>query len=251
MLIAIVGVAVLATATLSGIIGMAGGMVLMALLVLLMPVASAMILHGVAQGVSNGARALLLRQHIVWSILPPYILGAAVAVGLFVWLALVPDRALILIMIGSFVWLARLVPYLSGLNVQRPATAVACGLIVTIAQLLAGASGPLLDLFYLNTQLDRFQIIASKAVTQTLGHIVKIGYYGFIGAQVVERALPATELFWLCVVAAPAAVAGARIGTLLLARLSDAQFRRYSQWAILTLASVCIIGGIADLLQRP
>ena len=45
------------------------------------------------------------------------------------------------------------------------------GVVVSATQLLAGASGPLLDVFYLNTPLNRYQVIASKAITQTLGHV--------------------------------------------------------------------------------
>lgn len=59
--------------------------------------------------------------------------------------------------------------------------------MVTAAQLAAGASGPLLDVFYLNTKLDRLAIVATKALTQTLGHLLKLGYYvGVIGLTGVD-----------------------------------------------------------------
>jgi uncharacterized membrane protein YfcA len=50
-------VSIIATSFLSGLFGMAGGMVLMGLLLLLMPVPAAMVLHGITQVASNGARA--------------------------------------------------------------------------------------------------------------------------------------------------------------------------------------------------
>ena len=81
---------VLATAVLSGVIGMAGGVLLMAVLVTLLPVASAMILHGAVQAASNGARFLFLREHVMWGILPLYAVGAVIALLLFVWVAFVP-----------------------------------------------------------------------------------------------------------------------------------------------------------------
>ena len=132
---------VLATAVLSGVIGMAGGVLLMAVLVTLLPVASAMILHGAVQAASNGARFLFLREHVMWGILPLYAVGAVIALLLFVWVAFVPDPALVLILVGCFPWLARLLPTLRGLDVRRPLTGAACGVAVTAAQLLAGASG--------------------------------------------------------------------------------------------------------------
>ena len=61
---------VVLTSMLSGVLGMAGGIILMALLVALKPVAAAMIIHGVVQATSNGSRAFLLRRHIALRILP-------------------------------------------------------------------------------------------------------------------------------------------------------------------------------------
>ena len=68
MIQSIVLLAVLATVVLSGVLGMAGGMVLMAVLVSVLPVAAAMVPLGATQGVSNGARVLFLRRHVVWAV---------------------------------------------------------------------------------------------------------------------------------------------------------------------------------------
>ena len=78
---AIILVTTLLTAFVSGIFGMAGGMILMAVLVALMPVATAMIVHGAIQMVSNGYRAVLWRRHIKWGIFARYAAGSLLAVG--------------------------------------------------------------------------------------------------------------------------------------------------------------------------
>ena len=56
--------AVVATSFISGILSMAGGMILMGILLATMSVGSAMIVHGVTQLASNGWRAILWRQFI-------------------------------------------------------------------------------------------------------------------------------------------------------------------------------------------
>ncbi|MDE0225625.1 MAG: sulfite exporter TauE/SafE family protein [Gammaproteobacteria bacterium] len=239
---------VLATAVLSGVIGMAGGVLLMAVLVTLLPVASAMILHGAVQAASNGARFLFLREHVMWGILPFYAIGALLAVLLFIALAFVPDPALVLILVGSFPWLARIVPTLRGLDVRRPATGAACGATVTAAQLLAGASGPLLDAFYLRTEVDRRSIVATKALTQAAGHVVKIGYYAWVSNAVLDEVAIADIPIWLVGAGIVLAVLGARIGTRLLERFDDRQFRRVTGWVILGLGALCIVKGARDLL---
>ena len=50
----IILLATIATAMLSAVFGMAGGLILMGVLAALLPVASAMVVHGAVQSVSNG-----------------------------------------------------------------------------------------------------------------------------------------------------------------------------------------------------
>ncbi len=232
---------VLGTSILSGILGMAGGMILMAILVSTVSVAVAMMIHGAVQATANGSRAWFLRSHIQWRILPAYLLGAGTVLGLFTAITLVPNSAVILILVGTFPWLARVSPNLSGLNINHTPTAFACGGVVTAAQLLAGASGPLLDVFYLNTPLSRYQIVASKAITQTIGHLIKLVYYGLIVG--VNESIP----IWFFAVAMLTAVVGTRIGTRLLEKLNDESFKTVSGWVILAIATACIGKGVLDL----
>lgn len=229
--------AVLATSILSGILGMAGGMILMAILVSTLSVGAAMMLHGAVQATSNGSRSWFLRAHIQWRILPAYLAGSLATLAGFAALTLVPDADLILMVVGGLPFLARAVPHLRGLDVTRQPTAALCGLVVTAAQLFAGASGPLLDVFYLNSKLNRFQIIATKAFTQTFGHLLKLVYYGLIVGTTDSVAA------WMYVAALVTAVAGTRIGTRVLERFSDDGFRRISGAVILVIAAVVFLKG--------
>jgi len=241
---ALILAAVLATAMLSGVLGMAGGMILMAILVAILPVATAMMLHGAVQAFSNGSRAWFLREHIRWNILPWYLVGSVVAVAAFALLTVVPDTGVVLVLVGAMPWIARATPRIGAhFDVSRPVTGVICGVTVTIAQLLAGASGPLLDLFYQHSPLNRYQIVASKALTQTIGHLLKLAYYGALAGSI--GALPV----WFYVVAILTAVAGARVGTRLLDRLADDDFRRVSGWVILGLGVVSMVEGVRRLVS--
>ena len=246
MTASIVLIAVLATAVLSGVLGMAGGMILMAVMVTVLPVATAMVVHGFAQGASNGARVWFLRRHVMWNVVPPYLVGGALATTVFVWIAFVPEPGLVLLLVGASPWLARVVPFLRGLDIRNRATSVACGATVTAAQLLAGASGPLLDAFYLSTDTDHRRIVATKAVTQTIGHVVKVFYYGAVVGRLADAA-PAPIASWLLAGVVVVAIVGARIGTLLLERLDTNRFRRITTVAVLSLGAVCMLKGVYDL----
>lgn len=241
MLTAFLLIAAFATSVLSGILGMAGGMILMAILASTLPVAAAMILHGAVQLTANGSRAWFLRSHVEWQVLPWYAAGAGVVLAAFLLLVLVPDAGLVLLLIGLLSLLGRFSGKIARLDITRPPTAVACGAIVTAAQLLAGASGPILDVFYLHSPLSRHAVVANKAVTQAFGHLLKIGYYGSVAGLADD--LP----IWFIAAAMAMAVAGTRVGTRLLDRVDDAGFRRWSGHAITLIALVCVIEGLRQL----
>src|SRR6478752_2905986 len=91
-------VLMIGTAFLSGIFGMAGGLILIGVLLVVFPLPTAMVLHAVTQMASNGWRATLWWRHIVWRSIAFYVADKAVALlmlGLspFVVRAL-PDRLL-------------------------------------------------------------------------------------------------------------------------------------------------------------
>src|SRR5207245_8378149 len=81
-MIAALGVLMVATAFLSGLFGMAGGMILIGVLLMLMPLPTAMVLHAITQMASNGWRAFLWRGHF------PLLAGLVCLIGCR--LALVP-----------------------------------------------------------------------------------------------------------------------------------------------------------------
>src|SRR3954463_13626565 len=60
-MIAALGLLMVGTAFLSGLFGMAGGLILIGVLLALMPLPTAMVLHAITQMASNGWRAFLWR----------------------------------------------------------------------------------------------------------------------------------------------------------------------------------------------
>ena len=77
--IAALCLAMVGTSFLSGIFGMAGGMILVGILLVMMPVPEAMMLHGVTQLASNGWRGLLWWRYVRPGAAVTYIIGCLVA----------------------------------------------------------------------------------------------------------------------------------------------------------------------------
>lgn len=224
LLTVVLSIASLFTALLSGVFGMAGGMILMGVYTAFLPVPTAMVMHGGTQLASNVSRAVLLYRHVHWRGFGFYVIGAVLAFLALYSVQLVPHPLVVFLGLGLAPFVAPLLPS-SMSDFERPRTAVATGLMVAALQLLAGAAGPLLDVAFLNTRLTRQQVVATKAVTQVFSHSLKLVY--FIPA--LERGLLSPALLASVLVAT---VVGTRLGTYALTRMSDASFRRYSRMVV-------------------
>lgn len=236
-------IATLATAFISGIFGMAGGLILMGVLALLLPVSAAMVTHGAIQSVSNGWRAVLWRRFINWRVLAIYLVGSVMAFALLIGLAFEISKPWLFILLGlvpGLIWLPR---KRLTLDARKPLHAIFCGFSVTGLNIAAGVSGPLLDIFFVADGMDRREIVATKAATQVAAHFAKIAFY-------ITPALATgtfTDWPWL-LAAAPLAIIGTTLGARLLAVMSDADFRKYTKWIVTGVGAVYVIRGILLLV---
>ncbi len=235
-------IATLLTSIISGVLSMAGGMILMIVFGLFLSVPAAMVLHGVAQAFSNGSRVWIYRRYIRWRVLGYYTLGALIVTGAFALLSFVPSTGVVFLLIGTFPFLALALPKSINLDMERGHVAFSSGVLVTAAQLLAGASGPVLDIFYVQSSLTREQILGTKAVTQTLGHILKLAYYGSI-LTVASVALP----WWIIPGVVAAAIVGNYAASFIVSRMSDNQFKQMGRYVIMVIGLFCIGKGIFEL----
>lgn len=236
---------ILLTSFISGILGMAGGMILMGVMTLFLPVTSAMVLHGLTQLSSNGFRAYLLKEHIKLQVVFPYFLGSITGLGLFLSLDFVPSKALVLILVGTGPFLVMISPKSLQLNILFKRHALACGFLITSAQILGGASGPILDLFFINSPLNRYEVMATKAVTQIMGHLSKIFYYGLILSTSLEHSLEFSVYIIPFVVLT--SFLGTRLGKSVLEKLSESQFQKYSKRLIAVIGAVYFLRGVLVL----
>ncbi|MGX1349648.1 putative membrane protein YfcA [Bradyrhizobium elkanii] len=243
----ILGLAALMTATafLSGIFGMAGGLILIGVLLATMPVPAAMALHAVTQMASNGWRALLWRRHIVWRQLGFYSIGCVVALAIWTFVFFVPDKSVALLSLGITPFLARAMPANLRADPERRVHGLVYGVICMSLMLLTGVTGPLLDTFFLGaTTNDRRGIVATKATAQVLGHGFKFVYFGGLAAGAVGLD---TKLLL-------AAVAASMLGTTLARRvldsISDSQFRLWASRLITAVAAWYLAQGSYLLLVR-
>lgn len=222
--------AMVGTSFLSGIFGMAGGLILVGILLALLPVQDAMVLHGVTQMASNGWRALLWFRHVRWRPVAAYVAGCTVALLLWSFTRYVPDKPMALLLLGLTPFAARLAPADLRPNPDSPIHGALYGLICMCLMLLTGVTGPLVDTFFLGGKLDRKEIVASKAACQVFSHAMKLIYFGGL---IDQAGSVAPIMAGLAIVAS---MTGTSLAARVLEALTDHQFR---VWANRIITAIC------------
>lgn len=243
ILISTLAVIMVVTSFLSGLFGMAGGMVLMGVLLAIMPVPEAMALHGVTQMASNGWRALVWWRFIRFDAAAYYLVGGAIAMIGWGLIAYVPDKPIAMLMLGLTPVAVRLLPENVKPNPERFKDGVVYGAICVTLILLTGVVGPLLDTYFLGGKLDRREMVATKAFCQTAGHTAKLFYFTAVASAADVNTT-------MMIVAILASMLGTSISRRFLESMTDKQFRQWS-WMFVTAVSVFYVSSGLYLLAAP
>ena len=240
----LLAVSALVTSFISGILGMAGGMILMGILLAVVPLPVAMLLHGITQLASNLWRGLLWRREVDWRVFRGYMYGAIATTVLFAIVTLVVSKPIALIVMGLTPFITLALPEKLHLNVERKGHSTACGMICSTLSLTAGVSGPILDVFFVRSKMGRHAVIATKAMTQSLSHILKIVYFGAFVAVEGGSVHPGLAAIMVLL-----AVTGTSLSKHVLARMNDQSFRFWTRWTVMTLGVFYLASGVLMLVR--
>lgn len=235
-------VAVFFTSMLSGIFGMAGGLILLAILLLVLPVGTAIAVQGAIQLIANGSRAWMSRAYIDWRVLTIMTAGL-VCVGIILFtVRYQPDLATVCIIIGLLPILLWIPQSWLALDASKPHHAFICGFLGGGVNLGVGVAGPTIDMFFIRTAMDRRAIIATKAAAQVVNHAGKIVFYW-------NATLMLTGFDWTAIaLAAPFAIAGTSAGHWVLQRLTDANFKSWTRLIVTAIGIYYLGRGIVLLI---
>lgn len=223
------------TSALTAAFGVGGGIAMLTLMGLFVPVAALIPVHGAVQLGSNTGRAWHQRANVRMDVAAPFIAGSVVGavIGAFVVIQL-PD-ALLKLVLGAFV-IAITWAKIPGID-RLTRTGLAIGsVVVALIGMLVGATGPLVSVlfaqFFAN---DRKALVATHAAGMVAQHGLKIVVFGLAGFAFSD---------WLPLIGAMivSGYLGTVYGTRLLERMPEESFRKWFKIAITVLA--------LDLLRR-
>lgn len=217
-------------AAISGLIGMGGGAFLLALMAMTIDPMLVVPVHGVVQLTSNFTRSLRLWRNVRWRIAalycPTMVLGAWLGLQLYRGAGMPWFKPAIgAFVLASLAW-NRFKPKRLVLPMWLFAPAGVGGGFLTI---VVGAAGPYLAAFFLRDDLDRREIVATKAAIQSFGHLLKIPAFLSIGFDYGTNVRLMAPLVL-------AVIAGTFAGTHLLHRVSERAFQAAFQWVLGLLA---------------
>ncbi len=211
------------SAGISAVIGMAGGITLLSGMLLVIPLGTAVPIHGVVQLASNSMRLVVFFKHVRWRIVaffglaaaPGAALGAKVVTELpGVWLTLGIG---VLILIATHAPKAKPKGGSGGSGRGSGWVFGPLGFAAGFLGMLVGATGPLIAPFFLRQNILKEELIATKAFCQAFVHLWKLPAFMAIGFDYGEHAVLLGTLVAMVIV-------GTLVGKRLLNRVSERLF---------------------------
>jgi uncharacterized membrane protein YfcA len=217
------------TSALTASFGLGGGIAMLALLGVFVPVSVLIPVHGAVQLGSNTGRAWHQRAYVRMDVATPFIIGSVFGAIAGAFLVVQIPDALLKIVLGAFIILIiwTKIPGMDRLN--KTGLAVASSVIALIS-MMVGATGPLVSPVLAQfIPDDRKALVATHAAGMVVQHGLKILVFGLAGFAFGD---------WLPMVAAMITTGylGTRYGSLLLDRMPEEMFRKWFRIGLTVLA---------------
>jgi uncharacterized membrane protein YfcA len=241
-------IAAFITSSISAVLGMGGGIILLGIMAIIIPEGYMVIaLHGIIQLVSNTIRAYVFRVHLKNDIVKEFGMGAfmglsvsALIIFTLVQLFNVESANEIKVdflkpIIGIFIiWYL----FLKGPQKKYARSFICVGTLSGVSSVFVGATGPLIAPFFLGAKLTKDNIIANKAACQIISHLGKIPlfviFFKFDYVQEYDLLFPMIAAVFM----------GTHIGKKILSFISEETFKRLFRLTLFLIAIRLILIGL-------
>jgi uncharacterized membrane protein YfcA len=208
-----------ATSALSGVAGLGGGTILIGVLYSLgLDPMTVVPLFAAVQVVSNASRTVAYFKHVEWHAAGWFLLACVPASFLVAPLVARADADIVRLVLALLI-LVSLLPARDGGNPLSARTSyVFAGLLNGAPGMFLGATGLFVGRLFLRPEWKKETVIGTLALTQTLGHLLRVAAYGVVGFTVFTQ----LDLLLPLVISV---ILGTTAGRLLNRRVSEQSFR--------------------------
>lgn len=176
------------TSALTAALGAGGGTILLALMLQVLPPASALPLHGVVQLGANTWRVWLFRRHFAWPLIVRFAVPMPFGVALGLWLFQGLSRETISILIGIAVVTALLLRQFGARRRQLPLWAfLPVGFATGALNMIVGVIAPILGVLVIRKELAKEDMVGTLAAFGFLGNVLKVAAFSLVGFNVIHH----------------------------------------------------------------
>ena len=173
-------IAAFLSSSLTAVLGLGGGMLLISVMSVFLPPAAIVPVHGVVQLASNASRGAFAPKDIRRDILWPFLAGCLVGALVGSRIVLTVPTELLPLPLGLFILAMTWLPQIRK-KLWLPGRFLGLGFVQAFLTLFVGATGPLNMPFLVRAGLSRDQLVVTGAAFMTIVHLVKIVTFGLLG----------------------------------------------------------------------
>lgn len=178
----ILGIITFFTSTIAGIVGVGGGMMLIVILPSFLPLNALIPIHGLTQVSSNLSRAIFGYKDIQYEVIPKFLLGSAIGIGMFAAVLNLISLEYVPLFIGIYILLSLWSEKFNE-KIKRYESYFLAGFFQTGLSMVVGATGPLTMTLLFKDYEDKNKVVATGAALMSITHILKVFvfmYFGFV-----------------------------------------------------------------------
>ena len=176
------GIITFLTSTIAAIVGLGGGMMLIAILPSFLPINALIPVHGLTQVTSNLSRAIFGYKDVQYEVIPKFLIGSFLGIALFASILNFISLEYVPLFIGLYILLS-LWSQKFNEKIKKYESYFLAGFFQTGLSMVVGATGPLSMTLLLKDYKDKDKVVATSAALMSLTHILKVFvfmYFGFV-----------------------------------------------------------------------
>lgn len=223
------------TSTIAGVVGIGGGMMLIAILPSFLPLNALIPVHGLTQMSSNVSRAFFGYKEVQYQVIPKFLVGSFLGIALFASILSLISLEYVPLFIGGYILLSLWSEKFNE-KIKRYESYFLAGFFQTGLSMVVGATGPLTMTLLLKDFKDKDKVVATGAALMSITHILKVVVFIFFGFVF-------SEYIGIIIFMIVGAIAGSYAGTKLRDKIDGKKFTLILK-VLLSLLAVKVILGV-------
>jgi uncharacterized membrane protein YfcA len=178
----ILGIISFLTSTVAAVVGIGGGMMLIAIMPSFIPLNALIPVHGLTQMSSNFSRAVFGYKDVQFEVIPKFLLGSFIGIGIFAAILNFISLQYVPLFIGTYILLSLWSEKFNE-KIKRYESYFLAGFFQSGLSMVVGATGPLTMTLLLKDYQDKDKVVATGAALMSITHILKVFvfmYFGFV-----------------------------------------------------------------------